>query len=602
MHNIGFALEIILDGPHATLWDHHAKRETLRFLRKRGNDISSQDLSHLVDAILGGPERDEYGQSLSEDEWTAYRNFQIRLRLHKLVEGGAVLPEQAQETYNRIQQAQPWQPKGNGSEEFSFFMSEARWVSEEELQDRDGIENFANMTVEAFIVWAKNQETIHQDRPWDCGGGWSGYFASNPEAAINFLRQAGEQGSWPAPTWHVVLRSHERSAKVSRKNERTIADTLVLMPTQSLTPIVLEAVRWLELVRKSLPKKLRRKLWRQMWEASQHQEQDLERTLGVETALNHSGGVLGAVLYSEIAEEIPKVGPGDNPGFPTHLRKDFYELVENESPSAKLARVQIAPMLWALYRIDPEWTERTFFKRMDMDDEDSFDPFLWEAYFWRTTLSDDLLQAFHDIYFNVLRNLDVLEDKINTRVLDNAVQAFIHMAIPPDRHISTQEAKETLLQMSPAYLADAAWALKNILQGAGNKSPKLWKETIGPWFKDAWPRRAFPREKHLSERLAWMAISSGDAFPFIIETIIDRIGPEEHVGALFHLMSTEREKDAGTGPISKYPEAALILTDKLVQGESPLGDTLSQVLKVIEENDEVLAQTDTFTNLKALAT
>jgi hypothetical protein len=156
--------------------------------------------------------------------------------------------------------------------------------------------------------------------------------------------------------------------------------------------------------------------------------------------------------------------------------------------------------------------------------------------------------------------------------------------------------------MSPAYLVDAAWALKNILQGAGNKSPKLWKETIGPWFEDAWPRRAFPGEKHLSERLAWMAIDSGDAFPLIIEAIIDRIGPEEHAGALYHLMSTEREKDAGTGPISKYPEAALKLVDKLVQEESPLNDTLSQVLKVIEENDEELAQTDTFTNLKALAT
>ena len=602
MHDIGLALEIILDGPNATLWNHRAKRETLRFLRKRGNDILSKDLSRLVDAILEGPDRDEYGQSLSEDEWTAHRNFQIRLRLHKLVEGGAVLPEQAQETYDRIQQAQPWQPEGNRSEEFSSFVSEARFVSKEELQGRGGVEDFANMTVEAFIVWAKNQEDILQDRPWDCGGGWAGYFASEPEAAIDFLRQAGEQGSWSAPTWHVALRSHERSAKVSKKHERTIADTLVRMPTQSLTPIVLEAARWLELVRKSLPKTLRRKLWRQMWEVSQHQEQDLERTLGADTALNHSGGVLGSVLYSEMADEIPKVAPGDNPGFPTHLRKDFYELVENESPSAKLARVQMAPMLWALYRVDPEWAELTFFKRMDMDDEDSFDPFLWEAYFLRATLSDDLLSAFHDIYFKVLRNLDALGDKIENRVLDNAVQAFIHMAIPPDRHISTQEAKETLLQMSPTYLADAAWALKNILQGAGNKSPKLWKETIGPWFEEAWPKKAFTGEKHLSERLAWMAIDSGDAFPLIIEAIKDRIGPEEHAGALFHLMSTEEEKDAGTGPISRHPEAALKLVDKLVQEEIPFGDTLSQVLKVIEENDAELVQTHTFTRLKAIAT
>ena len=105
-----------------------------------------------------------------------------------------------------------------------------------------------------------------------------------------------------------------------------------------------------------------------------------------------------------------------------------------------------------------------------------------------------------------------------------------------------------------------------------------------------------------SSLAATIRISSGDAFPFIVEAIADRIGPEEHAGALYHLLSTERENDAGTGPISRYPEAALKLADKLVQVESPLGDTLSQVLKVIEENDEELAQSDTFTNLKALAT
>ena len=179
------------------------------------------------------------------------------------------------------------------------------------------------------------------------------------------------------------MRAHKRSDNISKTNERAITDCLLLMPTQSLTDVILEAARWLELVRKRLPKTLRRKLRRQMWEASHHQEQDLERELSVDAALNHAGGILGGVLFSEMAEEIPNIAPGDNPGFPSHLRKDFYELVENESPSAKLARVQIAPMLWALYRIDPEWTERTFFKRMDMDDENSFDPFLWEAYFWR---------------------------------------------------------------------------------------------------------------------------------------------------------------------------------------------------------------------------
>ena len=45
MHDIGLDLEILLKGPHLTLWNHGTKRETLRFLRKRGKDIPNADFS-----------------------------------------------------------------------------------------------------------------------------------------------------------------------------------------------------------------------------------------------------------------------------------------------------------------------------------------------------------------------------------------------------------------------------------------------------------------------------------------------------------------------------------------------------------------------------
>ena len=39
MHDVDLGLEVLLDGPRPALWDIHTKRETLRFLRKRGQDI-----------------------------------------------------------------------------------------------------------------------------------------------------------------------------------------------------------------------------------------------------------------------------------------------------------------------------------------------------------------------------------------------------------------------------------------------------------------------------------------------------------------------------------------------------------------------------------
>jgi len=87
----------------------------------------------------------------------------------------------------------------------------------------------------------------------------------------------------------------------------------------------------------------------------------------------------------------------------------------------------------------------------------------------------------------------------------------------------------------------------------------------------------------------------------IVEAIKDRIGPEEHSSALYHLLSCEKENDAGNGLIRKYPEATLKLIDKLIGEKEPLGDILLQVLNIINESKEVLSYDDTFRRLWALS-
>ena len=55
--DVQFGLDIVLDQQQPTLWDSTAKRETLRFLRKRGQQLRQDQLRQLTEAILKGPPR-----------------------------------------------------------------------------------------------------------------------------------------------------------------------------------------------------------------------------------------------------------------------------------------------------------------------------------------------------------------------------------------------------------------------------------------------------------------------------------------------------------------------------------------------------------------
>ena len=298
-------------------------------------------------------------------------------------------------------------------------------------------------------------------------------------------------------------------------------------------------------------------------------------------------GFWGRVLYKEMAECIPNVSAGENPGFPNSSHPDFEAIAAKDHPPARLARVRIAPMLAMLYRIDPDWTERAFFRRMNPDDEEAFDPYLWEGYFWRgMRYSADFLKAFKPLLLKTLRKLDLIPEHVR----DRGIALFIHMAVPPDRGIDMSEAKSVLWSVGTERLTDAAGALGDMLRGAGEKSPALWRETIAPWFAVVWPTRTQDQSQDLSTQLARMAMDSGNAFPCVVDAIEDILTSEQYNAALFQFDQTDLA--------SRYPEAALILADKLF-GDDDHGDRdlLRNVLAAVSKAKPELKKTESFKRL-----
>lgn len=582
MPDLQLALDVLLEGANPALWDPYTKREALRFLRKRGSDLSKRDLSRLANAILIGPSPERYRNDKADNEWHKLRDHMTRLRLHKLVESGATLPKPARKRYDQIQRDSPWEPRGDFSEEFTFFLRSGPLDGNEP----DKVEDFATMSTASFIEWASQQT----GNPWDCGGGWDVFVEREPEVALTLLQGAAERGSWPIPPWYGALFQFHQSAHVPAGLAGKVAATLEQMPEEELAELALQAAEWLKHRRRMLGKRCRQRLWRLIWNASLVADAP-EGDLDYNRALSHAGGVLGSVIYDEMADYIPSVPPANEAvGLPKQLRADFEMIAEGEDPSAKLARVQNAPHLHILYRIDPDWTARAFFSRMDLDNAAAFDPFLWEAYLWSPQFTDDLLGAFKALFFKILGDLKALPDNVRHQ----GPELFVYMAIPPRRGITTDEAKAVLYKMAPDELAQAASSLRRLLGAAGEKSPNLWRDTIGPWFHQAWPKRPVDRSRDLSQSLASMAVDARDAFPDVVHAVASLILPEEWDFTLHHLMKKEEEGKL----VTRFPWPALTLVAQLVSDETRVdGDTLSTLLDAISTAAPELRENDSFKRL-----
>lgn len=583
--DIEVGLQILLDTTKPTLWGSQCLRETLRFLRKRGQHLQKKQLRRLVRVILQGPPRDMYKRNLTENEWTLRFENEVHLRLHKLKESGVALPARAEKTYTRIQSTRPFQPRGDHSEEFCIYMN---FDSKHDPIDQElPLENFSAMSTAQFISWL-NKEKNQGKPPWECGGGWLKFVDNDTEAALMKLKDAADKDVWVANTWYRLLfvcRTHEN---VPHQANKQVAKLLIEMPDSDLGEISREAAEWLEAVRPILKKTHRMKLWRKIWESSVTAEKS-EQELEFNVIQNHTGGILGNVLYQELIEICPDIGNAQNTGFPRQLAWGFNRISESDSLSSRLARIRLSPMLFVFYRIHPDWTERTFFRRMDPSDAEYFDQYLWEGFFMFARCPTDLLAAIKDSLLQVLGQLDLLPEQIRS----SAVTVFTYLAVPPINGINTEEAKTVIWKLEQKKLPEVAEVLENLLNDAGEKSVALWNETIRSWFTHVWPQRSEDRSSYLSERLTIMAIRSGDAFPLVVNEIVDMLIPGNSSFALYRLVREEENTEL----VSKYPEASLNLAYKLFHDSTVHLRYLQQLLDSIGKAKPALRNQPQFRQL-----
>ena len=550
--NVALGLELLLEGEHTTLWDHCVRRETLRFLRKRGGDIQGEPLNQLLEEILKGPPRELYRDSLSEKKLERFSEHETRLRLDKLTESDVHLPEAARQMYDSLPADRVTRPRNAGShpEEFGTFVS-VGWGGIPSFENPVTVGKLREYSVGEFVQWAEK----HEREPWILRTAWTELVQQDRRTTVRHLREAGEQGCWPARLWSELLHALRDGGEESEHCTvvRAVGEQLAQMPVEALANMSVDASRWLKDNREFLETEGRLQLWRRMWQVSASADElGTERVADFQLALNHAGGILGEILYAEMADDIPAVPAGQIPGLPDRLREEFESIGEGDNLSCRLARVSMAIRLVELYRVDPKWAKEALLSRMDSAcGERALEVEIWEGYFAGGRCSEDLLAAFKAELLGVLSNLRRLPD----RTRSGAVRHFIHIAVWEDRGISRAEAKSVAWTWDDVSLGEAGWAIADVLQAAGNRADVLWKELIGPWFQDVWPRRETDKTPAVSEALCRIAMAVETAFPDAVERIGDLLVPGLRDDTLRVLSNTQLA--------AKFPDATLRLLNKI---------------------------------------
>ncbi len=571
-------IKILLEGPHPALWESAARNETMRFLRLRGGDISKRDLSRLVKTILAGPRRDNF-RRMSDEEFAEFSNYSIAFRLFKLQVSGAMLPKKAQRKLDRTLEDLHLQLATDDSDEIQRLMP-ARWGS---INENTVTVDFASMSIAKFSEWAKRQE----ERSWDCDGGWLEFCELNSDMALGLLKQIAKRGSWPIAPWYDAISRFRQGVKdLDERHHQNVASLIVEMPTSTLARVSTVAAQWFELVRLSVGQDFFCSLWERIWEASV--ANDWNGEIDFNMTLNHAGGILAIVLINELGDIYPKVSEGENPGFPERLRPYFDIIAREDSPSAKLARTRASGSLLYLFRINRPWTLSALLRRMDPANKGGFESALWEGYLWSPRIHGDLFECLKPMFFGILENLDLIPESVRA----HAPQLFTVVAVSPGREITEEEAQEVLQVMPPRYLAQAAWMLQDMLSGAAEDAPVLWRETIEPWFKIVWPRHKIAKCSEVSSQLAQMAVEAGDAFPDAVKTVSDWLRPTKHGETIHYLKES--------GLTGRFPNEAWLLIRSTVDEDTFLSQSeLSELLNEIEGASQLLASDEKFQRLRA---
>lgn len=554
-------------------WDDDAQVELMRLLVTRWPEFGAQERTALEDRLRAGvPAALFTGEAVADAErWASIVDDSIYRRIHRIVASGGAMSEKSHVLLAEISARHPrWAAGPEDQDDFSTWHTErAGYDGHPELLA--GVED-DRLVQEAL--------RLQQERQFDEGDLWRAFCSADPERALRGLKHESEAKRWPAGAWRHLLWAAADKGDAAFQHD--VAELILAMPSPVLGEILRAATSWVARQREALAQASEQgeSHFLQVWDCLANlayevrENEEVDASYGgdvVDQALNRPGGDLASALLGALAA----LKPANDSGLGDTLGLRFSRLATAESRAGFLGRVYLARDLAFMDAVAPEWTSEHLVPRLDWTHPEA--GALWRAYAHGRIGKARLFNALKPALLLAFEGRRLPEQHLEGLFSNLLDVAIWHRKGEGREYVLSSAEVKRALAIAPSHVRQTvAWRLwrmmgdEKVLDRAAH-----WHEVIKPVLLDVWPLDASARGKGASERLVFMALECGNAFPDAVDAILDFIVPYQLYG-LSHGLRLERHHQ---NLFEDYPRAFLKLANALIDPEAfPVPNDLPKFL------------------------
>jgi hypothetical protein len=435
------------------------------------------------------------------------------------------------------------------------------------------------------------------------------FCSADPERALRGLRLEADNGQWHPEAWRCLLWA--ANDKDDAPFQFALADLMSRMPEAPLRELLPAATSWLQRRRDALsaPNQPDGPRFLPLWDrfadvayaqgdAEEGEDDDL-----LTVSLNRPGGILAWSLMDALRATEPQ----RNSCFEAEFKSRLDRLVAAPGRPGLLARVYLTRSLAYLDAIDPCWVEANLQPRLAWDDPEALP--LWRSFAHSGIGSARLFNAIKPATLAAFERQELSDEEFEGVVSNLLSVAIWHQRGEASEYsLTTAELRRALIVGPSSARRNVSWNLWRMMgesengedadaHGAAANKPTRWRTIVGPLFRAIWPLDARLRSKSATQNLVQMALECGDAFPEVVDAILDVIVPYQ----LYQISHSLRLENKHSELVRQHPLAFVKLTNALIDPAAfPVPNDLAGLLDECVLADPAVARDPAYLRLHGL--
>ncbi len=563
------ALDWLLSDHCWWLWSAETLRETMRLLASLAERLNQTELHSLEKAILAGPPREMYRDSIEPEEWAQIQDRGIWLRLERLSESGARLGLTGTERLAEVSERFPdWQLTENETEEFSFWVdgfSEGRALVATPREPQE------------LIKWLEANADSDPRQDDD----WAQRCREEFDATSAALISLAERDIWPLQPWSQALYAWSREKPVEQSWVK-MAPVLSSLPEEYLPALSHALSHWLEKFSKTLSEHetILLTLCDCLFNLNYEKGAEIDDSVG--RAINHPVGQATQALLNWLYREPLS----DGQGLTDNLKPRFARICEASNYSFRHGRVLLAANVIALFRVDRDWTTQYVLPLFDWERSDTEAGAAWEGFLWSPRLYPPLMEALKSEFLETANHY--------ARLGRHAAQyssLLTFAAMEAEFPFTRAQLATATRSLSNEGLENAAMTLVRALEGAGEQRSDFWRNRVSPYLRRVWPKTQEIASASIAESFALLCVAANDEFPAALMEV--RLWLQQLPHPEFVVRRVYEAKLPG-----RFPEETLTLLDATIGGAAQWPpQQLGNCLEAIRQSDPAIEQDARFQRL-----